>query len=151
MSGVAEAKCIVATAICAYVCLCVCLSLAPFQHYCMDPDITWGNGRRCPVVVQYWADFESVHNFCWKVTMPGNCNYMLLLKVTFSYFSVGVIYCWLNNDVPKKNKKASICWQHSVPPISVSISVSLHFVRASVLWCAMAANSRYSVYSKITQ
>jgi len=23
-----------------YACLCVCLSLAAFQHYCMDPDVT---------------------------------------------------------------------------------------------------------------
>jgi len=50
--GVAEAKCIVATA----VCLSVCLSLAAFQHYCTDPDVTWGSGRRCPLVGQYWAD-----------------------------------------------------------------------------------------------
>jgi len=26
------------------VCLCVCLSLATFPHYCTDPDVTWGNG-----------------------------------------------------------------------------------------------------------
>jgi len=25
--------------------LSVCLSLAVLQHYCMDPDVTWGNGR----------------------------------------------------------------------------------------------------------
>jgi len=24
-------------------CLCVCLSLAAFPHYCMDPDVTWRN------------------------------------------------------------------------------------------------------------
>ena len=30
------------------VCLCVCLSLAAFLHYCMDPDVTLGNGKRCP-------------------------------------------------------------------------------------------------------
>jgi len=36
-----------------YIChshLCVCLSLAAFAHYCMDPDVTWGNGRGCPLV-----------------------------------------------------------------------------------------------------
>ena len=26
-------------------CLCVCLSLAAFPHYCTDPDVSWGNGR----------------------------------------------------------------------------------------------------------
>jgi len=27
------------------VCVSVCLSVAAFPHYCMDPDVTWGNGR----------------------------------------------------------------------------------------------------------
>ena len=26
-------------------CICVCLSLAAFPHYCTDPDVTWTNGR----------------------------------------------------------------------------------------------------------
>jgi len=26
-----------------------------------DPDVTWGSGRGCPLVVHYWADFQSVH------------------------------------------------------------------------------------------
>jgi len=26
-------------------CASVCLSLATFPHYCMDPDVTWGNSR----------------------------------------------------------------------------------------------------------
>jgi len=33
------------------VCVPVCLSLAAFSHYYMDPDVTWGNGRGCPLVV----------------------------------------------------------------------------------------------------
>jgi len=45
------------------VCLHVCLSLAAFSHYCTDPDVTWGNGRRCPIVVHCWADLQSVHGF----------------------------------------------------------------------------------------
>jgi len=49
---IAEAKCILVTA----VCVPVCLSLAAFPHYCMGPDVTWGNGRGCPVVVHYWVD-----------------------------------------------------------------------------------------------
>jgi len=44
--------------------LCVCLSLAAFPHYCTDPDVTWGNGRGCPLVVHCWADLQSVHRFC---------------------------------------------------------------------------------------
>jgi len=26
-------------------------SLAAFPHYCMDPDVTWGNDSGCPLVV----------------------------------------------------------------------------------------------------
>jgi len=26
-----------------HACLCVCLSLAAFPHYCTDLDVTWGN------------------------------------------------------------------------------------------------------------
>jgi len=46
--------------------------------------------------------------------------------------------------VTRLNKKASIHWQHSTPPISISVSV--HFTRASVLWYTMEANLWYSVY-----
>jgi len=45
----------------ASVCLCVCLSVAVFPQYCMDPDVTWRNGRGCPLVVHYWADLQSLH------------------------------------------------------------------------------------------
>ena len=39
----------------------VCLSLAVFPHHCMDPGVTRGDGRRCPLVVHCWADLQSVH------------------------------------------------------------------------------------------
>jgi len=47
----------------ASVCLsvCLCLSMTACPHYCMDLDVTWGSGRGCPVVVQYWVDLQSVH------------------------------------------------------------------------------------------
>jgi len=48
--------------------LCVSLSLAAFPHYCTDLDVTWGNGRGCPVVVHYWADMQSVHGFVAMTT-----------------------------------------------------------------------------------
>ena len=36
--------------------LCVSsLSLVTFPHYCMHQDVTWGNGRRCHLVLHYWA------------------------------------------------------------------------------------------------
>jgi len=44
--------------------LCVAsLSLATFPHYCMHPAVTWGNGRRCHLVVHYGADLQFVHGF----------------------------------------------------------------------------------------
>jgi len=37
------------------------LSSAACPHYCTDPDVTWGNGMGCPLVMHYWADLQSVH------------------------------------------------------------------------------------------
>jgi len=45
------------------VCVSVCVSgrgRMPI-HYCTDPGVTCGSGRRCPLVVHYWADLQSVH------------------------------------------------------------------------------------------
>jgi len=42
------------------VCLCVCLSAAACVQYYTDPDVTWGSGRFCPLVVHYWVDLQSV-------------------------------------------------------------------------------------------
>jgi len=49
----------VVTRVC--VSVCVCLSAAVRPHYCTDPDVTWGRGRCCPLVVHYWADLQSGH------------------------------------------------------------------------------------------
>jgi len=46
---------------CSHARMCVCLSAAACLHYCMDPDVTWGSGRSCPLVVHYWVDLQSVH------------------------------------------------------------------------------------------
>ena len=54
-----QTKCIVMTA----VCLSVCLSLAALPQCNTNPDVTWGTGRGCPLVVHYWADLQSVHRF----------------------------------------------------------------------------------------
>ena len=47
--------------VCLSVCLSMCLLAAVRPHYCTDPDITWGSGRGCPLVVHYWVDLQSVH------------------------------------------------------------------------------------------
>jgi len=51
----------VVTRVCVSVCVSVCLSAAVRPHYCTDPDVTWGRGRGCPLVVYYWADLQSGH------------------------------------------------------------------------------------------
>ena len=34
-----------------------------------DPDVTWWNGRGCPLVMHYWVDLQSVHGFhCYDST-----------------------------------------------------------------------------------
>ena len=45
----------------ARLCVCLCLSAAACPHYCTDPDVNWGSGRGCPLVVHYRADLQSVH------------------------------------------------------------------------------------------
>jgi len=42
--------------------LCVCVSVrgrTPTLGYCTDPDVTWGRGRGCFLVVHYLADLQS--------------------------------------------------------------------------------------------
>jgi len=62
----------------------VCLSAAACPHYCTDPDVTWGSGRGCPLVVHDLADFQSVHGLrCYgNITRTRNVSeYMLVLAV----------------------------------------------------------------------
>jgi len=76
-----------------------CLSLAAFSHYCTNPDVTWGNGRRCPLVVRYWADLQSVHGFrCFdniaRTRNVSECLYSLyawLLTATLFRSALGVL------------------------------------------------------------
>jgi len=65
------------------VCVSVCVSLAAFQHYCADPDITWGNDRGCLLDVRCWADLQSVHGFrCYDNIAPNaKCQLVLILAV----------------------------------------------------------------------
>ena len=63
--------------------LCVC-PRAACLHYCMDPDVTWGSGRGCPLVVHYWADLQSGHGLrCYdNISRTRNVSeYMLVLAL----------------------------------------------------------------------
>jgi len=80
-----DAKCIVSpTSVCLSVRgrICACL------HYCTDPDVTWGSGRGCPLVVHYWADLQSWHGLrCYgNVTRTRNVSeYVLVLALCLVY------------------------------------------------------------------
>jgi len=62
--------------VCVTVYLSVYLSLAACPHYCMDPDVTWGNFKECPLVV---LDLQLVHGFrCYDNTAPNaKCQWVL--------------------------------------------------------------------------
>jgi len=74
------------------VCLCAWLSAAACLHYCTHPDVTWGSGRGCPLVVHYLADLQSVHGLCCYGDIMRTRNvseYMLVLAlcpVLFAYY-----------------------------------------------------------------
>jgi len=89
----------VVTRVCLCVCVSVCLSAAACPHYCTDPDVTWGSGRGCPLVVHYWADLQSVHGLrCYgNITRTGNVSeYIFVLAVCLVIFVV--VYDYLNQN-----------------------------------------------------
>jgi len=94
-----NAKCICDT----HICLSVCLSLAVFPHYCSDPDVTWGNGRGCPLVAHYWADLQSVHGFCCcdNVARTQNVSECLYLLCAWLLLSLSIFFCliWFTNII----------------------------------------------------
>ena len=65
-----------------FVCV-VCLSLAVLPHYGTDPDVTWGNGRGCPLVVHYLADLQWVHGFrCYdNLALNAKCQRVLVYSL----------------------------------------------------------------------
>jgi len=64
--------------------LCVCLSLAAYPHYCMHPDVTWGNGRGAPgcALLGGFA-MQSVYGFrCYDNILPNaKCERVLVLAI----------------------------------------------------------------------
>jgi len=54
--------------VCVCVCVCVCLSVCLHIPRRMPtllhaPGCNLGNGKECPLVVHFWADLQSVHEF----------------------------------------------------------------------------------------
>ena len=73
-----DAKYIVVMAICE----CVCVSLTAFPHYCMDPDVTWGNGRGAPccALLGRFAICAWV-SFLWQHSANVKCRRVLVLTI----------------------------------------------------------------------
>jgi len=74
--------------------LSVCLSVAACLHYCTD--VTWGMVRGAPLVVRYWADLQSVAEFCCYDNIAPNakCQRVLvlalcLISLCFSLLHIG--------------------------------------------------------------
>jgi len=84
-----DAKCILVTRVCLCVSVCIFLSLAACLHYCTDPDITWGNGNGCPLVVHYWGFAIGARVRCYdKIARTRNvseCTVLALCLVIAIY------------------------------------------------------------------
>ena len=82
--------------------LSVCLSAAVRPHYCMDPDVTWGRARGCPLVVHYWADLQSGHGLrCYgNITRTRNVSEcMLVLPLCLVFFKIwGYFNCRIETE-----------------------------------------------------
>jgi len=91
-----DAKCIASVCVCVCVCVCVgvCLSATVRPHYCTDPDVTWGSGRGCSLVVHYWADLQSGYEWrcCSNIMRTRNVSeYMLVLALCLVVISFSEI------------------------------------------------------------
>jgi len=66
-------------------CPSVCLSAGVCPHYCTDPDVTWGSGRGCPIVLHYWAALQSVHGFRCNGNMNVKCQRVLVVALWLAF------------------------------------------------------------------
>ena len=73
---------------CGHARLCVCPR--PHAYTCTDPDVTWGSGRGCPLVVHYWADLQSVHGLrCYgnNANPRYKCEREMLASALYSLYA----------------------------------------------------------------
>ena len=83
----------VCDSVCLWLCVSVCLSAAACPHYCTDPDVTWTNGRGCPLVVQCLADLQPVHGFrCYDdIAQNAKCQRVLVLVLRLVFVIVIIV------------------------------------------------------------
>jgi len=59
----------------------------------MDPDVTWGRGRGCPLVAHYLVDLQLGHGLrcCGNITRTQNVSeYMLVLALCLVIIIKGI-------------------------------------------------------------
>ena len=107
--------------------VCVSVSAAACPHYCMDPYVTWGSGRGCPLVVHYWADLQSVHGLrcCGNIMRTRTVSeYMLALALCLVYIcgailsklicKIGAVNCNSNVLIALlKGSKRRFCYEYA--------------------------------------
>jgi len=71
--------------VCVCVCLSVCRRIPTLLH---GPDVSWGNGTGCPLLVHNWADLQSIHGFrCYDNIAPNaKRQRVLVLALCLVYF-----------------------------------------------------------------
>ena len=96
--------------------LCVCLSVAAFQHYCTDPDVSWRNGRACHLAVHCWADLQSVHVFRYYDNIMPNvkCRRVLVLVLCLVLVVMSLIISTTAVD----------CMENRLPTVLISSGLS---------------------------
>ena len=71
------------------VCVSVCLSLAAFPHYCMDPNVTWWNGRgvpsRCALLGSFAICDNSINAKCERVLVLALCLVTVLFGMSLLF------------------------------------------------------------------
>jgi len=111
--------------VCLSVCLsvCVCRSAAACLHYCTDPDVTWESGRGCPIVVHYWADFQSLHGLrCYGNTRIAWQSPAVIRQAHRTPHAL---------RMPAKTSLASDKIDTSVACVTLSATTPLHFVHTA--------------------
>ena len=112
----------------------VCLSLTACPHCCMDPDVTLGIGRGCPVVVHYWVDLQSVRGFhCYdniaRTRNVSKCLYSLyawlIFSCIFAMWDVAKCVLWLTiHHWPAEMMKT--CLRSDVWQVGTVVTASHH-------------------------
>jgi len=97
-----------------------------FPHDCTDPDVTWRNGRGCPLVVDYWADLQSVHGFrCYDNSAEREMSASACTR-SMPGFVIAAIFVWFCkrlHDSYRVNVYTRASLQHdSLPAIGPNIT-----------------------------